>query len=255
MPVGRLHAAYALQATLQQSSYLAGTLLAECSCPSRRPPSPMPPATAPTFLAVLGVRPDGDAPEPAGRRVATCHREPRSAGSAALTAGLTTVDDRRPRRRAHGVQAIREAPAAGVLLAAPTAGSIAGGLAYGSRNWPGTLVRRYVVLLAAFAALAATTAAPRSLAPMLVATTLAGLPDGRAMTCRFALIDPAAGSRCRERGGASASAAEAAGVAAGQALAGAVVDASAPAFLLVAIPSALAGLVVLVACRHLDLEP
>ncbi len=247
VPVGQLHAAYALQATLQQSSYLAGTLLAGALLALSPAAVALAAATVLTFVSVLAFARTATLPgrPPAGPRRVIASRDLQIL---AVTAGLTTVTIGGLGVALTAFAADRgEAPAAGVLLAALTAGSIAGGLAYASRGWPGTLVRRYVVLLVAFAALAATMAAPRSLAPMLVAATLAGLPMAALMTCRFALIDRVAVPGAANEAALWLSAAEAAGVAGGQALAGAVVDGAgvATAFLLVATPSALAGVVAL----------
>ena len=248
VPVGQLHAAYALQATLQQSSYLAGTLLAGALLAVSPAAVALAAATVLTFLAVLAFARTATLPgrPPAGSRRVIASRDLQIL---ALTAGLTTVTIGGLGVALTAFAADRgEAPAAGILLAALTAGSIAGGLAYASRSWPGTLVRRYVVLLVAFAALAATMAAPRSLAPMLVAAMLAGLPMAALMTCRFALIDRVvAVPGAANEAALWLSAAEAAGVAGGQALAGALVDGAgiATAFLLVATPSALAGVVAL----------
>jgi predicted MFS family arabinose efflux permease len=257
VPAGELHAAYALQATLQQSSYLAGTLLAAALLAVSAPAVALAAATVLTFVAVLAFARTATLP---GRPPAGSQRVIASRGLRvlALTAGLTTVTIGGLGVALTAFAANRgETPAAGILLAALTAGSIAGGLAYGSRSWPGALVRRYVVLLAAFAALAGALAAPRSLAPMLVAALLAGLPMAALMACRFALIDRVAVPDAANEAALWLSAAEAAGVAGGQALAGALVDGAgiAVAFLLIAIPSALAGLVALLARRDLDLEP
>jgi MFS family permease len=79
--------------------------------------------------------------------------------------------------------------AAGLLSAAFAAGSLAGGLWYGSRPWHGPLVRRYVILAAVFAA---------GLAPLLVAggvpimsvlLALAGASLAPVTACLSALIE------------------------------------------------------------------
>ena len=54
----------------------------------------------------------------------------------------------------------REPAAAGLMSAAFAAGSLAGGLWYGSRSWGGSIVRRYLALSLLFAA---------GMAPLLIA--------------------------------------------------------------------------------------
>lgn len=75
---------------------------------------------------------------------------------------------------ARAVQAGHPA-AAGTLLAIWAAGSAAGGLTYGARNWSGTVARQLAVLLLLFAAGFAALAAARTLPPLYPLIFLAGL--------------------------------------------------------------------------------
>jgi hypothetical protein len=83
----------------------------------------------------------------------------------ALTFGLTAL--------AVGLGSSR---ASGVLLAGVSTGSIAGGLAYGARAWPGSTIARYRVLLGATAMCTLPLVLVRSIGLALPFSVLAGLP-------------------------------------------------------------------------------
>jgi hypothetical protein len=230
--------AYALQATMQQTAYMAGTLTVAALLTVVSPTATLAAFTATTFASIAAFARTGAArrwrpaavPAPRGAL-----RSSRGLAALAATAGLTTVTIGSLGVALPAFAVERgAAPAAGVLLAMLTAGSIVGGVAYGSRRWPGTLLLRYEVLLATFAGAVALMAAPRGLGVMLAAALIAGLPVAALMTCRFQLIDGVTPSGAVNEAALWVSAAEAAGVAAGQALAGVVVSGpgTAAAFLL-----------------------
>jgi hypothetical protein len=83
----------------------------------------------------------------------------------AMTFGLTAL--------AVGLGSSR---ASGLLLAALSAGSIAGGLAYGARAWPGSTIARYRMLLGATAICVLPLVLVRSIGIALPLSVLAGLP-------------------------------------------------------------------------------
>ncbi len=228
VPAEELQYAYALQATVQQTSYLAGTLAVGGMLAVATPGVALAAVTVATYAAVIAFA------RTAAARTWRVVEPPdgaagafRSAGlrTLAATAGLTTVTIGSMGVALTAFATERGATAAsGVLLAVLMAGSILGGVTYGSRRWPGSLPRRYSALLALFAAVVALLAAPRSLAPMFAATLIAGVPLAALMTCRFQLIDEVAPAGAANEAALWLSAAEAAGIAAGQALAGALVE-------------------------------
>jgi hypothetical protein len=230
--------AYALQATMQQTAYMAGTLAVAALLAVASPTATLAAVTAATFASIAAfagteaVRSWRPAAAPAAR---SALRSSHGLAALAATAGLTTVTIGSLGVALPAFAVERgAAPAAGVLLAMLTAGSIVGGVAYGSRRWPGTLLLRYEALLAIFAGAVALLAAPRGLGVMLAAALVAGLPVAALMTCRFQLIDGVTPAGAVNEAALWVSAAEAAGVAAGQALAGVVVSGpgTAAAFLL-----------------------
>jgi hypothetical protein len=240
--------AYALQATVQQTSYLAGTLLVGALLAASSPSVALGAVTTATFAAVIGFARTPAAREwrvagaPGGRGGAL---RSRGLGALAATAGLTTVTIGSLGVALPAFASERgAAPASGVLLSLLVAGSILGGVAYGSRRWPGALLFRYAALLASFAAVVALLAVPQSLVLMAAAALMAGVPMAALMTCRFQLIDVVASAGVANEAALWLSAAEAAGVAGGQALAGTLVEGpgTGAAFLLAAAVAAAACL-------------
>jgi MFS family permease len=248
VPPDQLAQAYAFQAVLQQVSYLIGPLLVGAILTIAAATVALACVTVLTFLAVAGFartrvartwQPapgDDDAHGPIrsrGLRVLAT-----TAGLTNATVGMVTV--------ALPAFAAREdaTPLGGVLVAALTAGSLLGGLAYGAHRWSGPVARRYALLLAAFCAGVAVLAAAGSITPMLPATLLAGTPLAALMSCRFQLIDTVASRSAANEAALWLSSAEAAGVAFGQALAGRLVDDAGIAITLLAAagPAALAAL-------------
>ena len=79
--------------------------------------------------------------------------------------------------------------AAGALLAALGVGSLAGGLWFGAREWSGSPVRRYVVLLGLFATGLLPLALAGSIALMAALVTLAGVALAPMTAASYFLID------------------------------------------------------------------
>lgn len=257
VPRDQLEHAYGVQATVQQASYLVGPLLVGALLALASPDVALVVVTVLTFVAVVafartaaarGWRPVGASEGKVGVLRSTGLR------ALAVTAGLTnaTVGGITVALPAFAIER-GATPAAGVLLSTLTVGGLLGAVGYGSRGWPGSLVHRYAALLAAFGALVALLAAPRSLALMLAAVLLAGAPLAALMTCRFQLIDHVAPPGAANEAVLWLSAAEAAGAAAGQALAGGVVEGAgtSAAFLLAAAVAAAAAALTLTTRRQL----
>jgi MFS family permease len=79
-------------------------------------------------------------------------------------------------------------PAAGILLALWSLGSMAGGLWYGSRIWRSSLASRYRGLLLLAVICTAPLIAARSLAAGVVCSLLAGLTIAPVFSCQYALV-------------------------------------------------------------------
>jgi MFS family permease len=112
----------------------------------------------------------------------------------------------------------------GVLLALWSIGSMAGGVLYGARSWQLQVDVRYVRLLAAIAILTAPLALADSLAWGMGLSLLAGLALAPMFSCQYTLV-----SRLAPKGAAAEAftwqtAAVVAGIAAGSACSGALVD-------------------------------
>jgi MFS family permease len=114
----------------------------------------------------------------------------------------------------------------GLLLAALSAGSLAGGLVYGSRSWPGSLTRRLAVLMLALASGCALLALPESYAALAVLLLLCGLLIAPVVVVGSTLLDTVAPSGTATEAFAVMIMGIVAGSAAGNALAGAIVDAA-----------------------------
>jgi len=112
----------------------------------------------------------------------------------------------------------------GVLLAALSAGSLAGGLVYGARAWPGSPARRLAVLMLALGAGVALLAAARSDAMLAALLALAGLLLAPATVVASTLLDTVAPPGTVTEAFSVMVMAIVAGSAAGNALGGALVD-------------------------------
>ena len=114
----------------------------------------------------------------------------------------------------------------GLLLVALSGGSLAGGLIYGARPWPGSLTRRWVVLLLALATGCALLAVGDSYATLAPLLFLTGLLIAPVAVVGSTLLDTVAPPGTATEAFAGMIMGIVAGSAAGNALAGAVVDAA-----------------------------
>ena len=114
----------------------------------------------------------------------------------------------------------------GLLLAALSAGSLAGGLIYGSRPWPGSLRLRLVGLMIALGAGCALLAVPESYAALGLLLFVCGLLVAPVAVVGSTLLDTVAPPGTATEAFAVMIMGIVAGSAAGNALAGAVVDAA-----------------------------
>jgi predicted MFS family arabinose efflux permease len=179
VPADRLDAAYTLDSTLQELIWIAGPLLLAGLLLAGNPRIPLLACAALTLGGTLGYLASpqvatGD--RPAARPAASPLRSPAlhallvaSAGYG-LAAGMLNVSLVAFAGRHGGVAW------AGVLVALWGAGSLAGGLAYGSRAWRVPAERRALACLALFGAVLMALAAAPSLAVLAVLMILLGLP-------------------------------------------------------------------------------
>lgn len=82
--------------------------------------------------------------------------------------------------------------AAGLLLGAMAAGSLVGGLLYGSRTWPGSTIQRYLLLSGLFAAGTAPLLLGGTIPAMVILMALAGFTIAPVTACIFGLIEDVA---------------------------------------------------------------
>lgn len=117
-------------------------------------------------------------------------------------------------------------PLAGLILGGYALGSAAGGLWYGSRVWRSPLSRRFTLTLAAAAAGTATFWAMPGLAALAVIMLISGLALAPMLITGFSLIEQQAAAGRVTEGMAWLTSAISAGMAAGSAGAGQVIDAA-----------------------------
>jgi len=111
----------------------------------------------------------------------------------------------------------------GLLLAAWSAGSMLGGLVYGSRNWRLPLAERYRRLLMLAVLCAVPLTLVRSIGLGLVASLVAGLTVAPVFSCQYALVGHAVTEGSETEAFTWVSAALIAGIAGGSALGGALI--------------------------------
>jgi MFS family permease len=114
--------------------------------------------------------------------------------------------------------------AAGVLLAMLSVGSMAGGLLYGARGWRLPLAARHQALLAVAALLAAPVLLAASLPEAIPLTILAGAACAPVLSCQYALVEALAPEGAAAEAFNWHTAALVAGIAAGTAAGGALVE-------------------------------
>lgn len=115
---------------------------------------------------------------------------------------------------------------AGILMGAFAAGSLIGGLLYGSRSWRGSLGQRYVVLNAMFAAGMAPLIIAGAIPVMVALMAVAGLTLAPAAACAYGLIEEVAPPGTTTEAFSWIFTANMVGAAAGAAAAGAVIHTS-----------------------------
>jgi MFS family permease len=114
-------------------------------------------------------------------------------------------------------------PASGMLLALWSVGSMAGGLWYGSRAWRSPLISRYRTLLVLAVVFTAPLIAARSIPAGIVCSLLAGVTIAPVFSCQYALVSRAVTTGSETEAFTWISAALIGGLAAGSAIAGAVI--------------------------------
>ena len=117
-------------------------------------------------------------------------------------------------------------PASGILLALWSAGSITGGLWYGSREWHASLTARYRALLWTGVICMAPLIAARTIPEGLVGAVLAGLVIAPVFSCQYALVGRSVPSGVETEAFTWVSSALVGGLAAGSALGGGAVAAA-----------------------------
>jgi predicted MFS family arabinose efflux permease len=125
----------------------------------------------------------------------------------------------------HGAPAL-----AGVLLAASSAGSVAGGLAYGAREWRGSLPARFRVLALSAAALLALPLLAGGVPVMAALLAISGVPAAATLTTAYLRCEADAPAGRRTEAFALAALALNGGVAAGNAVAGQIASAGSARF-------------------------
>jgi MFS family permease len=129
----------------------------------------------------------------------------------------------------------RDPRVAGYLLASIAAGSLLGGIVYGSRPWPGTVTQRLRVLSVVMAlGLAIVPLALASIPVFAVGLFLGGIFLGPTTICAFQLIDDLALPGTQTEAQSWTQSAVVAGVALGASVAGVAVDAGGPGLALLA---------------------
>jgi MFS family permease len=117
-------------------------------------------------------------------------------------------------------------PASGLLLACWSAGSMAGGLWYGSRPWHASLATRYRTLLLSAVLCTAPLIAARTIPQGMLCSLLAGLTIAPVFSCQYALIGRVVTPGIETEAFTWVAAALIAGVAAGSAIGGAAIGAA-----------------------------
>lgn len=132
--------------------------------------------------------------------------------------------------------------AAGVLLALFASGSLVGGIVYGSRDWPGTLLGRLRIFVLSFGVLlAATPFVATSVTGLGVALLVAGCAIAPMAICLFQVIDELALAGTATEALTWASSSNVAGAAAGAVIAGVLVERSGPGWAMAAGAMAVLG--------------
>ncbi len=227
VPPGQVDAAYALDSTAQELIWIAGPLLLAVLVAAGSRQLPL------IACAVLSIT--GTAVYTAGLHAAPDRRNPKAAAASPL---------RRARLRAllvcggcYGVSAgilnlalVAFAGAhggvawAGVLVAIWGAGSLAGGLAYGNRKWKGPVEGRAMICLALFGATLMVLAAAPGLLVLAVLMAGLGIPLSPWLGSLSASVQRAVPAVARTEAFAWSFAVITAGIAAGNAIGGVIIQ-------------------------------
>lgn len=258
-PAEQLEAVYALDATAQEVIWTLGPLLVGLAAGLASPTAAVLLCAA---LTLCGTAYFASSPVSRGWQAQT--REHSPAGALAAGTGLRTllctvvlagvvigaVEVGLP---ALAVQQ-HARWSAGPLLALFSLGSMLGGLAYSARNWKLALAPRYGALLIAMAAAVTPLMFARSLTLGLPFGVLAGLGLAPLMSCQFALVGALAPAGTTTEAFTWQRAATIAGMSAGSALGGSLIQAHGPhaAFALGCAGVALAAALALLARRTIE---
>lgn len=243
-----LDTAYALDAVLQETVWIAGPLLIALiiAVTSTDVAVALLGAVCVTgttlFLRSPLVRSSANVGSRHERRSALASPELRALlGPIALTGvGIGAVEVGLPSLALHA----GSRPASGVLLAVWSLGSMAGGLWYGARVWHSTLARRQQLLLLGLVICTAPLIVARSIPAGVVCSFLAGLAIAPVFSCQYALVGRSVTAGSETEAFTWVSAALIGGLAVGSAVGGAVIGpggVSAP-FVLACMASLLATL-------------
>jgi MFS family permease len=221
--------AYALEAVVQEVLWIAGPLVVALVVAF---------GSAAVAVALLGAvclggtalflrspwlrsEPDRAGTDRSARTPALASPELRALlGPVALTgAGLGAIEVGLPSLALHA----GSRPASGLFLALWSVGSIVGGLWYGARAWRSPLARRYRMLLGLAVLCTAPLIAARSIGAGVVCSLLAGLTIAPMFSCQYALVGRAVTLGSETEAFTWVSAALIGGLAAGSAIAGAVI--------------------------------
>jgi MFS family permease len=221
--------AYALEAVVQEVLWIAGPLVVALVVAFGSP------AVAVALLGAvclggtalflrspwLRSEPDRAGTDRSARTPALASPELRALlGPVALTgAGLGAIEVGLPSLALHA----GSRPASGLFLALWSVGSIVGGLWYGARAWRSPLARRYRMLLGLAVLCTAPLIAARSIGAGVVCSLLAGLTIAPMFSCQYALVGRAVTLGSETEAFTWVSAALIGGLAAGSAIAGAVI--------------------------------
>lgn len=217
--------AYALESVIQELIWITGPLLVGGVVAAASPSAAVLACAAVTvvgtlaFLATPATRGGGSRAGGDQRRSALAIPELRALlGPIALTGfGLGAIEVGLPSLALHA----GSRPAAGLLLALWSVGSIAGGLWYGSRRWRTPLDVRYRGLLALAVVCAAPLIVARTIPEGIAFSLVSGLTISPVFACQYALIGGAVTPGTETEAFTWVAAALVAGLAAGSAAGGA----------------------------------
>jgi MFS family permease len=242
-PSAELDSAYALESVLIEVFFIAGPLIASGAAAAGSPAAALALAAASSLIGVLWLvsSPHAKAPieaQPAGGLAgALADRGIRTLFVISIISGVAfgALEVALPAFAArHGAAA-----AGGLALAAMSLASLCSGLLYGARQFNGSIANRYLVLSLLFAAALVPLALAWSIPSAVALTALGGLFLAPAGACAFTLIDRLAPRGTLTEAFAWMTAANVAGAAGGNALAG-VLAQHAGVHVALAIPAAAA---------------